>query len=272
MRETLVTLRIIWLIGLTLKGNDKKNMGNILAHILSKPLRPKTTLDLDIGGESVVAVIRWNAKAKRLILRVDPRSGDLAVTLPKRVSLKEAKKFIAERSGWIKDQRTSIVITPPLGCGHVINFKGLSHTLVFTGASPRGVWLEEGSIRVGGPVDHAPARLQRWLKRQAKDALMEAAHNHAGVLGLEFNSLAVADTKSRWGSCSSQKNLRFSWRLILAEPRILNYVAAHEVAHLEEMNHSPAFWALVEVCDSNWKTHRRWLKKEGHTLFAMANL
>lgn len=232
----------------------------------------KTTLDLEIGGESLQAVVRWNAKAKRLILRVDPRSGDLAVTLPKRVSLKEARKFIAERTGWIKDQRANITVVPPLACGHAIDFKGISHTLTFTGTTPRGVWVEHGIIRVGGPLDHAPARLQRWLKKRAKEALIEAASRHAMALGLEFNSIAVADTKSRWGSCSSKKNLRFSWRLILAEPHILNYVAAHEVAHLEEMNHSKAFWALVEVCDSNWKSHRRWLKKEGHTLFAMGNV
>lgn len=232
----------------------------------------KTTLDLEIGGEPVQAIVRWNALAKRLILRVDPRSGDLAVTLPRRVSLREAKKFIMERTDWIKVQRANIIAVPPVACGHVIDFQGISHTLTFTGTAPRGVWRDDGTIRVGGPTDHAPARLQRWLRKQAKEALIVAADRHATALGLTFNSVVVADTKSRWGSCSSQKNLRFSWRLILAEPHILNYVAAHEVAHLEEMNHSKAFWALVESCDSNWKAHRTWLKKEGHTLFAMGNV
>ena len=247
-------------------------MKNIFSQLRTKSLPQKTMFDIEIGGESFQATVRWNPLAKRLIMRVDPRSGDLAVTLPRWVSLREAKKFIDGRMDWIKDQRANITLVPPIACGHSIDFMGVSHRLTFTGTSPRGVWREGDVIRVGGPENYAPARLQRWLKKQAKEALIAAADRHATALGLSYTAIAVADTKSRRGSCSAKKNLRFSWRLILAEPHILNYVAAHEVAHLAEMNHSPAFWALVEVCDSNWKMHRRWLKKEGHTLFAMGNV
>ena len=243
-----------------------------MSHMFKKPSRQSATLDFDLEGELCQATVRWNKQAKRLIMRVDPRSGEVAITLPKRVSLKEAQKFIAERTGWIKEQRSSIVIAPPIACGQTLDFKGVSHQLVFTDVAPRSVRLGDGVIEIGGPSGHAPARLQRWLKKQAREALTESVERHVGTLGLVYNSIAVADTKSRWGSCSSKKNLRFSWRLVLARPEILNYVAAHEVAHLVEMNHSKAFWAQVERCDSNWKTHRKWLKQEGHMLFAMANV
>lgn len=238
----------------------------------NKSPQRREEFDILIDGEFVEVTVRWNAQAKRLIMRVDPRSGDVSVTLPKRASLKQARKFIEERIGWISDQREDIVAAAPLACGEIIDFKGISHSISFTDIAPRKIWIEDDCIYVGGPVDLAAGRLQRWLKKQAKQALVEAVDRHAETLGLDFNAVSVTDTKSRWGSCSSKKNLRFSWRLVLAPPEILNYVAAHEVAHLEEMNHSQDFWDLVEICDAKCKTHRRWLKSEGQRLFAMGNV
>ena len=113
----------------------------------------------------------------------------------------------------------------------------------------------------------APARrLQRYLRELARDRLAAASDLYAARLGCGYTSLTLRDTRSRWGSCSSTGGLMYSWRLILAPPEILNYVAAHEVAHLQEMNHSRAFWAAVEKIHGDYRAQRRWLQSEGNAL------
>ena len=119
---------------------------------------------------------------------------------------------------------------------------------------------------MGGPRDHVEARVVRWLKGQARARLTAASGAHAGRLGVAVGRLAIRDTRSRWGSCSGTGTLSFSWRLILAPDAVLDYVAAHEVAHLREMNHSPAFWALVDRLVPDASASRRWLKRTGAQL------
>lgn len=118
-------------------------------------------------------------------------------------------------------------------------------------------------------MDLAPRRLEAWLKKVAKDRLTLACETHAGRLGALYNRVSIGDMKSRWGSCSSRGTLRFNWRLVLAPEAVLDYVAAHEVAHLLEMNHSDRFWAHVEKCRPDYAGQRKWLRVHGGALFAI---
>jgi predicted metal-dependent hydrolase len=102
-------------------------------------------------------------------------------------------------------------------------------------------------------------RVAAWLKVLARDRLAQASTRYAGLVGRRYSSLAIRDTRSRWGSCSPDGRLMYSWRLIMAPPPVLDYVAAHEVAHLVELNHSPAYWTVVTAICPDWKDHRAWL-------------
>ena len=104
------------------------------------------------------------------------------------------------------------------------------------------------------------------LKLRARDVLAEASDRYAVMVGQSYSRLSIRDTRSRWGSCSSEGVLMYSWRLIMAPPEVLDYVAAHEVAHLVEMNHSAAFWAMVERICPDYDVHRAWLRKNGDVL------
>ncbi len=114
-----------------------------------------------------------------------------------------------------------------------------------------------------GDPEGLPLRVTRYLKKQAKADLTRAVTRHCDTLGVEYKAISVKDTRSRWGSCTSDGQLSFSWRLIMAPPKVLDYVAAHECAHLLEMNHSPKFWAHVAKCVPDWKRQRAWLRTHG---------
>jgi len=122
------------------------------------------------------------------------------------------------------------------------------------------------SLNVAGDVTHAPRRLGDWLVDQARRDLDARVSWHSRRLGVKASRISVRDQTSRWGSCSTTGALSFSWRLILAPRHILDYVAAHEVAHLAEMNHGPKFWALVRRTMPDMDEARRWLQIYGMDL------
>ena len=129
-----------------------------------------------------------------------------------------------------------------------------------------GVWREGVEIFVTGRTEHTSRRLRDWLKAEARDALTPVVHEFAKALGVTITRITVRDTRSRWGSCTRDGKLSFSWRLILAPESVLTYVAAHEVAHLKHMNHGPAFWRTVESLvspDVDWSLAREWLRRSG---------
>jgi predicted metal-dependent hydrolase len=142
--------------------------------------------------------------------------------------------------------------------------EGRAMTLV-QGAG-RSIRVEGETLLVPGDPALAAVRVEAWLKVLARDRLMQASDHYAGLLGRRFTRLTLRDTRSRWGSCSHDGGLMYSWRLIMAPPSVLTYVAAHEVAHLAEMNHSPAFWRVVERLYPGWQAERDWLRGEGQAL------
>ena len=210
----------------------------------------------------VPVVLRRSARARRISLRVSSLDGQVTLTLPPRVPEAEALAFARSREDWIRRHLQTVPEGVPLGFGALLPVEGEARRIV--PAAGRRIELRPAEIAV--PRDPVGPALQSWLRELARDRLAAAADRHAAALGQGYARITLRDTRSRWGSCSSQGGLMFSWRLILAPPRILDYVAAHEVAHLAEMNHSPAFWALVERLYGPPAAARRWLRGNGAQL------
>lgn len=224
---------------------------------------------VELGGEQVPVSVRRNSRAKRLILRVDKTTGDIKLTLPKHVAPRTAERFINANVAWLLAERSNLEPEITIGDGGHLDFLGDILTVEYSGIPPREVRLDKDRLIVGGPVDMAPKRLENWLRAEAMKILEERACYHADTLGVSYKRISIGDMKSRWGSCSSSGTLRFSWRLVMAPFEVLDYVAAHEVAHLLEMNHSEKFWAHVARCMPDFKSRRRWLKTEGNKLFSV---
>ncbi|UTW58654.1 M48 family metallopeptidase [Kordiimonas sp. SCSIO 12603] len=222
---------------------------------------------LRIGSEDIPLRVRRNAQAKRMTLRVDRTSGDIKVTIPKRISEKAVNQFLNAHMDWIVNERTKLSLEP-IKEGMKLPYLGEKRKLVFTGIAPRSVKCLSDEIQVGGPFDMAAGRLEKWFRAQAKEKLEVACRRYADQLEVSYGRISIGDMKSRWGSCSSSGTLRFNWRLVLAPSTVLDYVAAHEVSHLLEMNHSERFWAHVARCMPDFDIQRKWLKREGGGLFS----
>ncbi|MEM8578976.1 MAG: SprT family zinc-dependent metalloprotease [Pseudomonadota bacterium] len=213
-------------------------------------------------GLPVDLVIRRSARARRISLRVSRRDGRVSLTVPLGVPEAEALAFARSKADWIAGHQAArpadIVVQP----GATLPILGQPH-VIETGPGRR-VTLARGVLYVPpGPVG---PRIAAFLKAQARDVLAEASDRYAAALGKPYAQIALRDTRSRWGSCSSQGRLMYSWRLIMAPRPVLDYVAAHEVAHLAHMDHSRAFWATVERLYGPYDAPRRWLRDEGGAL------
>ncbi|MGR3760649.1 M48 family metallopeptidase [Roseobacteraceae bacterium NS-SX3] len=214
------------------------------------------------GSPPVPLTLRRSARARRISLRISALDGRVTLTLPARLPERAALEFAAEKEDWIRSHLARHPEAVEVGHGTVLPVDGQARRVV--PATGRRVLLRESEIAVPGP---APARpLRRCLQELARDRLAEASDAYAARLGRPYSRLTLRDTRSRWGSCSSEGALMYSWRLILAPPAVLRYVAAHEVAHLAEMNHSPAFWATVERLYGAYQDPRAWLRENGGEL------
>lgn len=193
------------------------------------------------------------------------------VTLPVQCDLNEADSFITRNIDWVRARLDSLPDPVPFTDGVFIPLRGDAHRVVFTGPARRGpverhVTDSYPELRVAGHAEHAPRRLRDWLMKEAHRSLDERVRFHAKRLGVTAKRIAVRDQTSRWGSCSTTGVLSFSWRLVMAPPDILDYVAAHEVAHLREMNHGPRFWELVAETMPGLEEAKRWLQIYGMDL------
>ncbi len=233
---------------------------------------PIDTIILDTETGPVSVKQRINYRAKKLILRIDIKTGEPVVTVPKGISQKQVVQFVTQHQSWILEQYTK-TLQSHIGDGDIALFQGQQYRLIYTDTPPRMITLtgqsHEKTISVGGPEDQAGKRLEKWLKQEARIKLIKACDHYSKLLGVEYNKISIGDMKSRWGSCSSQKILRFNWRLIMAPPQILHYVAAHEVCHLLEMNHSDRFWSHVNSCMPDYYSHRKWLRTSGQNLMSV---
>lgn len=216
------------------------------------------------GNPPIAVTIRKTARARRLSLRISRSDGRVTLTMPFGVPEREATAFIDSRESWLRMHLTNRPELNSVAFGSQIPFRGESLMLV---AGPvRRATLQGNSLILPDDPDRVAHRVQAFLKLQARDRLAEASDRYSRALGRPYRKIALRDTKSRWGSCTSQGDLMYNWRLIMAPPEVLDYVAAHEVAHLQEMNHSSAFWDVVENLFPDHARCRRWLKSKGETL------
>jgi predicted metal-dependent hydrolase len=221
--------------------------------------------DAHLPGEPPIPLrLRRSARARRISLRISQLDGRVTLTLPPRVPEREALDFAREKETWIRRHLAARDADVTVAPGALLPIEGQEHEVTL-GASRR-VAIGDGRVEVPGPADRMARRLGRHLKLLARDRLAAASDRHAERLGKGYASITLRDTRSRWGSCTVDGRLMYSWRLVLAPPEVLDYVAAHEVAHLEHMNHSPAFWAEVEALYGDYRAARSWLRSQGAAL------
>ncbi|WP_375624778.1 MULTISPECIES: M48 family metallopeptidase [unclassified Bartonella] len=221
--------------------------------------------------------VRTYKHARRLTLRVDASGQRICVTTPPAVSLCTIQTFIEKHRSWIEERLTCACVSqkksylkegttiPLLGVAHTIRHKeGRGVTEIIAGDAE-----QKPQIIVYGRLEYLPRRIADVLKKQAALIITPLVAHYAHKVERKVKSICYKDTRSRWGSCSIDKRLSFSWRLVMAPKEVVEYVVSHEVAHLVEMNHGPRFWALCEELCPDSKTYRAWLKENAHRLQAI---
>lgn len=227
---------------------------------------------LSLRGEQVPLVVRHNPRARRFIVRVDMTTGAVHVTTPNKRNVKAAISFAHSHADWLIDQRRHVALAEPFCNGAHIPVRGTRHLIRHVESQRCAVrcFLQDDcdvpELQVGGDITFLPRRVTDWLKQQAKADLNQRVLTHAATLNVRPSRITVRDQSSRWGSCSSTRALSFSWRLIFAPTEVLDYVAAHEVAHLVHMNHGAQFWRTVEKLVPTYPQAVRWLETEGPAL------
>ncbi|RMC33001.1 M48 family peptidase [Paracoccus alkanivorans] len=200
-----------------------------------------------------------------MTLRVPRAGGDPVLTLPRRVSLSEGRAFAEAQAEWLRRATSRQIVAQPVDAGVLLPVEG--RPMRVTPFPIRGARIEGNSLLIPGNRPAAPV-IQAFLRHLALQRLHSACDGFAADLGREYRAITLRDTRSRWGSCTSDGRLMFSWRLAMAPPGVLTYVAAHEVAHLAHMDHSPRFWAQVEALMPGHKPYRDWLRRHGNELLA----
>jgi len=222
-------------------------------------------------GIGAPVTIRVSPKARRLSLRVDAAKRGVELVLPRRFSAETALGFVSSHRGWIAARIAAMPPPRPLGEGASVPVFGVPHRICCeTDSRAPTVTIADGEIRVRGHPTHLPRRVRDHLTALAKRDFAARARATAARIGKSVARVGVRDPKSRWGSCSSKGALSFSWRLVFAPEAVIDYVVAHEVAHLVEMNHGPRFWRLVASLVPDVDKSRAWLKRHRLELLAYA--
>lgn len=234
----------------------------------SRPKIPATTT-IVLDDVPVTIAVRIHARARSYRLSL-PHSGGAVLTLPPNGQWREAEAFLEKHRNWLAARLGRNPAPPLLGDGGSIPLRGVEHRIVATGHIRGRVEVSaeesEPMLLVPGEAAHQARRILDWLKAEAQADLSLRTAFHAERLGVSVKAIRMRSQTSRWGSCSSSGNINYNWRLVLAPPFVLDYVAAHEVAHLVEMNHSPAFWATVKRTLPEMEKGRAWLKAHGRRL------
>jgi len=217
------------------------------------------------GGVTTASLaLKISPRAKVMRLRVDPRTGAVVLTMPRRISQRKALEWASGQRAWVEAALANISPPASIQPGASILFRGVPHIIDWAADRSRTVRQEQGRLVLGGPPETIESRLMRWLKQEAKRVLDSETREYAAKANVTVTRVGVGDTLSRWGSCSSSGAIRYSWRLILAPDWVRRATVAHEVAHRVHMNHSPEFHALVESLYGEDPTPaRQWLRREG---------
>ncbi len=224
------------------------------------------TLLIQLGGDEVALQVRRSPRARRIALQVEAGRGGVSLVLPRGASIKEGMRFAYEKAVWIQTRLATLPPSVPFVDGAVVPLLGVDHHVRHRPEMRGTVCRAAGEIHVAGQAEHLARRLRDWLRTEAQRELGARARTKASQIRRRVGRVTVREVRSRWGSCSSTGNLSFSWRLILAPEPVLDYVVGHEVAHLAHMNHSPAFWAVVDKITEDASAGRTWLRHHGERL------
>ena len=233
----------------------------------TKPESANETLTFTAGGRSRPLIVKRMAQARRMRLSVDPRDGGVRLIMPTRASIRTALKWVEEHRDWVEQALAALPEAQPIEHGSVIEVDGERLTVELAEGG-RGVKRVENRLLVAPPADMLTGRVVRWLKQQALDRLDAETRRYAALAGVSVANVAIGDPRARWGSCSSGGDIRYSWRLILAPPAVLEATVAHEVAHRLHMDHSPEFHAAVRrLFGRDPRVERAWLRTHGRELY-----
>ncbi|WP_343344649.1 SprT family zinc-dependent metalloprotease [Sphingomicrobium sp. XHP0239] len=191
-------------------------------------------------SDPLIQIVRHH-RARRFLLRYDPVRDRVRLTIPRRASQREALTWAATKRDWIEGQRRRRAEAVPLTPGSAIPFRGEDLTICHDPAGSRRVERIDDRLRTGGPIETVSRRIEQWLRTEARRLLSDDVAEYAARAGVSVKGVSVGDARTRWGSCSGDGRLRFSWRLVCAPDAVRRYVVAHEIAHRLHMDHSPAF-------------------------------
>jgi predicted metal-dependent hydrolase len=240
------------------------------AMLFRKPSEPQA---IEVVFDQAVYLVRLrrHRQARRYTLRIVAATHEVILTLPPRGSLKEARAFAQKHGGWIAARLGRLPEAVRFADGVIVPLGGVPHRIAHRRGMRGTVWTEtaasgERLLCVAGEAPHIDRRIGDFLRREAKRRLEAASLRFAAELDARIRRISVRDQASRWGSCSTTGVLSYSWRLILAPEFVLNYLAAHEVAHLVEMNHSARFWRIVLRLCPDHEQAKAWLDAHGSDL------
>lgn len=245
---------------------------SLRAFLYRRPAAPQPqAVEVSFDNAVYSVRLRRHRMARRYTLRIVSATREVVLTMPLRGSIREAKAFAEKHGGWIAARLHRLPQAMPFADGVIVPLRGEPHRIAHRPGRRGTVWVEAGddgamALCVAGAAPHVGRRITDFLKREARRDLERATIAAAQRLGVTFKRISVRDQTSRWGSCSTTGVISYSWRLILAPPFVLDYLAAHEVAHLVEMNHSNRFWKTVERICPDMHRAKTWLDANGTEL------
>jgi predicted metal-dependent hydrolase len=225
---------------------------------------PPALLRFDLPSGEALLRVRPSRRARRVSLSIEAGAGEagsgiVELVVPRGVSLAQAMRFFETQRRWVAARLADLPQRVLFADGAELPILGVPHRIRRVESGRGTVRRDDGELLVWGRPEHLPRRIRDHLVALARQELGERARTVAQSIGRQARRITVRDTRSRWGSCSSEGNLSFSWRLLFAPEAVLHYVVAHEVAHLVYMSHGPRFWRVVEKLDPEWRRHRAWL-------------
>ena len=225
----------------------------------------------EVAGRTLPLRIVENGRARQLTLRIDAGGRSLRVTIPPGLARGEVDRFLRRQQDWLEERLAKVPKRPKVRPGIKIPLRGVPHMIVHEPERRGTVTVgkkEDGTpaLFVHGEREHLPRRLADFLKKHAKKDIEALVAKHTAAIGKRAKVVRFRDTSSRWGSCTSEGTLSFSWRIMMAPPPVINYLVAHEVAHLKQMNHGPKFWKLCEELCPDTERCKAWLKRNGGAL------
>jgi len=230
---------------------------------------PSAGPSICIGERELPVDVRINRRARRLIIRVDALGGRVQLTCPSKRSVPDGLSFVEKRRSWIAQCLAEGPETHPFQDGASVPVRGLAHAIIHTPGQRKAVRAEGQTLYVGGAPEFLSRRVEDWLRAEARREFCAIADELCDRIGVVRKRITVRDTRSRWGSCSSAGAISLSWRLIMAPEHVYTYVVGHEVAHLKHMDHSAAFWRVVDELIEDRYPAQDWLKAHGASLYGI---